>query len=399
MLSHTQKHHHIGPTIVVSGASFGINPTVTLNGVSLTLLAGQTHSQLSFALPQGDGRNLPLVINVAGQSTQTTLGYNAPQVTSVNPRTGPTQGGTTVTFLGSNFGPSPSVFLDDKDCTNVQVNNEHTQLTVDVPAGTGLNKAFYIEQDSNGDNSWESTTNDNAFRYGAPQVDPMGLSVTGGSAEGGYPLVITGTNFGALTALVSVSIGSRAATVTAATHTSITATVPSGVGSNLNVDVTVEGQTATAPQSFTYSGPEVSGIVPNTGTTEGAYVARISGSGFGASGPADVTVGGVACSALANGGPTGVDCTIPAGIGVDRPVVVTTASGPSDGAVKFSYASPTLSSIVVSNGPTIGNTEISLTGTNFGPANTAAQDITVTIGDSPNPCTRVSQDHTSYICR
>lgn len=88
----------------------------------------------------------------------------------------------------------------------------------------------------------------------------------------GTTVTITGTNFDTTAANNTVKFSGTAATVTAATATSITCTVPTGA-TNGTVTVTTAGGTATSAGSFTVT---TSGTGGGTGT---AIVAKIAGGG------------------------------------------------------------------------------------------------------------------------
>jgi len=143
--------------------------------------------------------------------------------------------------------------------------------------------------------------------------------------------------------------------------------------------------------SFTYAvpAPAVSSIAPGNGSTAGSYSVTIAGTNLGSA--TGVTIGGVACTALSSNTATSVSCTVPAGTGLNKAVVVTTAAGPSTGSVSFSYDAPTVSGINPSSGTTAGGTSVTISGSNLRSA------TGVTIGGSA--CTSASANSdTSVTC-
>ncbi|WP_300977659.1 IPT/TIG domain-containing protein [Flavobacterium sp.] len=92
----------------------------------------------------------------------------------------------------------------------------------------------------------------------APTPIPTSPTITSFSPQtGGYSstLTITGTNFSATPANNKVTINGVEATVTAATATQLTVTVPACGGTG-NVKVMVGNNTATSSSSFSYT-PDV----------------------------------------------------------------------------------------------------------------------------------------------
>jgi hypothetical protein len=108
-------------------------------------------------------------------------------------------------------------------------------------------------------------------------------------------------------------------------------------------------------------------ISPTSGPTTGGTVITLTGTNF-VSG-SSVQVGGVAATAVTLVSATQMRATTPAGAAGARTVQVTTPSGQTAGLTSaFTYvapATPTITSISPTSGPTAGGTQITLTGTNF----------------------------------
>jgi hypothetical protein len=154
--------------------------------------------------------------------------------------------------------------------------------------------------------------------------------------------------------------------------------------------LTRAGQSAAAPITFSYSSPVINTVNPPSGATGGGYNVLISGSNFGPliSGQSSVTIGGVAAT-VTSWGHSSITATVPAGQGLNRPVVVT-ASGQSSPAATFSSNAPVITNIRPAFGPAAGGGSIIIDGQNFGTS------ATVMIGGLP--ATVTSQSHTSLAC-
>lgn len=81
------------------------------------------------------------------------------------------------------------------------------------------------------------------------------LSATGGPTTGGQTLVLAGFGFGADLTKITVHIGDASgptATVTGATNTQLTLTMPAHIAGTVNIIVTVNGQATTLAGKYTY---------------------------------------------------------------------------------------------------------------------------------------------------
>lgn len=100
--------------VVLNGSNFGVlGPIVTVGSIEVPL-ASYDHYHVSFQVPEGQGANLPIVLNVSGQLSavgSATLSYASPRVTSYSPEqlSGDTRGGEHITLHGENFGTSTLV--------------------------------------------------------------------------------------------------------------------------------------------------------------------------------------------------------------------------------------------------------------------------------------------------
>jgi hypothetical protein len=91
-----------GGVITLSGASFGTTAKPYFNN-SLTTVAGDyTLSSMVIAIPQGQGFNISIQLELAGvRSNRLAFRYGQPVITSVLPAEGvPTVGGATITLIG-----------------------------------------------------------------------------------------------------------------------------------------------------------------------------------------------------------------------------------------------------------------------------------------------------------
>ncbi|MBS4096767.1 MAG: IPT/TIG domain-containing protein, partial [Sulfuricella sp.] len=124
---------------------------------------------------------------------------------------------------------------------------------------------------------------------------------------------------------------------------------------------------------FTYAAvPTVTAISPTSGPAAGGTAVTITGTNF--TGATSVTIGGVAATGIAVVNATTITATAPAGTAGAASIVVTTPGGISTEASLFTYiATPTVTGISPSTGPTAGGTGVTITGTNL----TGATSVTI----------------------
>jgi large repetitive protein len=347
-----------GPTqggipMTINGSNFGLNPSVSI-GPNPAQIITSTHTQITCILPAGQGQNLPVVVLVGGQSSNTaSFTYSAPAITSISPSSGPVAGGTPVTINGSNFGTSPVVTFDGQVVPNTaDAITPHGRLYITSPAGFGAAKKITITAGGQPSNSF-------GFDYDPPTI--TSISPTSGPPSGNVPITISGQNFAPGS---TVTLGGNPVSISSVTVSQIVFSLPSSFsgGSNLQVVVNSENQPSGAAL-FSYDPPPViSDITPATGPTEGGVTITLNGSGFGV--VPLVTMDGTPVSVLSATG-SQLTFTLPPGQGTQRRIQVI-ASDRVSNAVQFDYAAPVITSVSPSSGPPAGGTVLTLTGSNFG---------------------------------
>ena len=152
-------------------------------------------------------------------------------------------GGTPVTINGTNFASGATVTFGTTAATNVVIVSA-TQITATTPVGSA--GAVTVTVTNSGGQSGSLT---NGFTYVVvPTIS--NVSPNTGPAAGGTAVTITGTNFAAG---ATVTFGGTAATnVVVVSGTQITVTTPAHAAGAVTVAVTVNGQTGSLTNGFTY---------------------------------------------------------------------------------------------------------------------------------------------------
>ena len=86
--------------------------------------------------------------------------FGPPTVTNVNPNTGPTSGGTSVTITGTNFSGATAVSFGGNAAASFTVNSA-TQITATSPAGMGT-----VDVTVTNENGTSATSSGDRFTYG-----------------------------------------------------------------------------------------------------------------------------------------------------------------------------------------------------------------------------------------
>jgi IPT/TIG domain len=352
-----------GTPITITGTNFVSGATVTLGGTAATSVVVVSATSITAVTPAHGVGAVTVTVSVGGVSGSLNNGfmYLAPTVTSVSPNTGTTAGGTPVTITGTNFVSGATVTFGGTAATSIVVASS-TSITAVTPAHSA--GAVTVTATVNGVGGNLAS----GFTYITPPTVTT-VSPNSGAAAGGTPVTITGTNF---VSGATVTFGGTAATsVVVVSGTSITAVTPAHATGLVTVTVTVSGVSGSLNNGYTYLGPTVTSVSPNTGTTAGGTPVTITGTNF-VSG-ATVTFGSGSATSVVVVSATSITCVTPSGSAGAVTVTVTESGVGGSLANGFTYvATPTVTMVSPGTGTTAGGTPVTITGTNFVSAATVA---------------------------
>ena len=233
-----------------------------------------------------------LGIAVPAAASAASNGSGRPAVTSVSPAGGPVGGGTTLTIHGARFSGVESVTIGGKRARGIHVRSS-TMLTVVDPAHAAGSAAIVITEKTG------TSTGTVRFRYlSAPRL--AGLSAHSGPVTGGQVVVVAGSNFSYVTAVL---FGTQRATVLpGSTSTRLRVRTPVSWAAAVEVTVhTLGGATGRSgkPGLFVFQNParRIAGeLAPAAGDVIATDVTAVSGGpAIGArSAPWTVTLGAAA---------------------------------------------------------------------------------------------------------
>jgi alpha-tubulin suppressor-like RCC1 family protein/6-phosphogluconolactonase (cycloisomerase 2 family) len=324
-----------------NGTTTSSDVPVSVSGVSGTTAigAGESHS-MAVSAPLGPG----------------------PTVSSVQPSSGTTQGGTSMTITGTNLTAASAVKFGAANATSFTVNSA-TSITAVSPAGSGTVDVTVTTPEGT-----SATGSADQFTYVVPVPTVTKIEPNNGPIAGGTSVTITGTN---LIGASAVKFGAANATsFTVNSATSITAVSPAGSGT---VDVTVttpEGTSATgSADQFTYGEvPTVTKVEPNHGPAAGGIYVTITGTKL--TGATAVNFGSTSATSFLVNSETSITAQVPSNnTGKTVDVTVTTPGGTSatSSADQFTYAAPLpfVQAVSPRNGPAAGGTAVTITGERF----------------------------------
>jgi hypothetical protein len=192
-----------------------------------------------------------------------------PSITSFDPTSGPV--GTQVTITGSNFPENASsVTVQFNGTTAMVISASETQIVTAVPPDVTTGK---ISVTIDG----QTITGDTEFTVVVPLQTIASFTPTSGLP--GTIVTITGADFSANATDNIVKFNGTPATVTAATATSLTVTVPAGATPG-KISVSIAGRVVTGDTDFTVIIPQqtIASLAPASGQAGTTVI--ITGSGF-----------------------------------------------------------------------------------------------------------------------
>jgi hypothetical protein len=277
--------------VTVNGNNFGFTsnltiyqPTGTKRGGFAWPIISQTHTQIIFAMPSGQGNGVDILIRVPTTQLDGTvsgvnallndsLSYDIPMITSIIPSAVPSSLNT-ITIVGSNFGDSSTgdaaiddVALPSMSITAVcnELTRNHTYITCIMAQSDG-GPTHNLRIRSPLGAAFNTFVGLFGFSSAAPQITRISGCGTSTATEtldcltgGGQRISIDGVNFGKFvissgSGTLNVTIGGRECVdvFLIAAQTQLNCTVPAGFGRNVPVIVS----RGFGPSSRLYSDPQ-----------------------------------------------------------------------------------------------------------------------------------------------
>ncbi|MBI4559440.1 MAG: IPT/TIG domain-containing protein [Candidatus Hydrogenedentes bacterium] len=373
-----------GTVVTITGEAFTPAKvlTVTFDAIAAIAVTYIDYNTITATTPA----HAPGTVDVAvttdcGTTTATgAFTYTAcpvPTITAVDPVTGSTAGGTTVTITGTGFlegAKAVAVLFDVDAATNVTVVND-TTITAVTPAHAAVAVDVTVLSACGQD------VLAGGFTYVAPCPVPTIAAVdpATGLTAGGESVTITGTGFLEGAKAVSVLFGTDAATnVTVVNDTNLTAVTPAHAAGAVDVTLNTACGSDVLVAGFTYQAPcpvpTITAVNPNQDTVNGGATVTITGTGFleGAK-VVSVLFGTDAATNVQVTNDTTLTAVTPAHAAGIVDVTVVTACGQATltGGFTFILACPppgttfTVDSATPNSGPATGGNQVVVAGTGW----------------------------------
>nr|XP_054765687.1 fibrocystin-L-like [Lytechinus pictus] len=281
---------------------------------------------------------------------------------SIDPPSGSTEGGQTVTIAGNGFIAEDTLVLIDGNPCEIQslslseivcITPPHSQESVTVSVHSGGNDYTTL-----------------AYEYAA-DVTPQVSSVTPSVGQSGDTITIAGSSFSEEPSDVTVILDFVECNVTSSSNTSIECVTGNHSAGTYYLEVHVRGKgIASSSATFKYV-LDVTSFSPNEGSFGGGRILTISGSGFDET-TTEVYVCDNLCP-ITSVTTSSIMCEVPANYGegsdLECEVRVILASGSQENATEvFTYKrswTPTITSVEPKRGGTAGGTTVTINGTAF----------------------------------
>jgi hypothetical protein len=197
-----------------------------------------------------------------------------PAITSINPKSGPTSGGTTVTISGSGFSKAMTVLFGTTGATP-KVSNDGKTITVTSPSAS---EGGVVDIRVNVPTGKSPVVAADQFTYVAPHI--TGVSPGNGPQRGGTEVTISGQE---LSATTKVQFGGVPVTPKSVSETQLVVESPMGQVAG-TVDIRAELPSGLTPvvaaDKFAYIAPSVTGLDPDSAPITGGTVVHIYGHGL-----------------------------------------------------------------------------------------------------------------------
>jgi IPT/TIG domain len=277
-----------GTSVKIKGSGFLKGSTVAVGGAATGVVV-VSETEITAKTPATSAGKHEVVVTDGGGASSAGPEFTfvaPPTVTTVEPSSGSTAGGTSVVIKGTGFLAGSTVTIGAK-ATAVEIVSEK-EIKAKTAAGVAGKDEVVV-----GYASGVVSSSGPLFTYIAP---PTVSSVTPaeGSTAGGTSVKIKGTGF---VAGAKVKIGEEATGVVIVSETEITAKTAATAAGKDEVVIEDEKGSSVAGPSFSYiAPPKVTSITPAEGTRAGGTSVTIKGTGFLKG--STVAIGGTATSVV-----------------------------------------------------------------------------------------------------
>ena len=429
-----------GPTygenvIVIAGSGFGENKklvtafvgttpclTTTLVSSKSVLCVAPKSAQDTVQLVRVEVSSVASVPRSSVSTDSIAYKYINYGLLRIDPAFGPAYGNTTFKLFGRFLGKLvtdakgnkilPDVSVGGVPCVSSSLIEEEGSgassghyVTCVTPPSVPGKKTIDITA-----NEIKSTANVLTYDYRVPEI--KSIAPNDGPTYGGIVVDIHGEGLGTDYSEPLVKFGKGVVCENAKViepHTHLQCILPSTVTPGATtVSVSVNGivsiaptaaEIESAPSTFNYQPPTISGLTPDSGATYGGWELTVTGEHFGKMHNGEevatrVLVGGTPCLNIQIFDERKITCTTPASVPGDTKVIVEVGDVPSDPAILQSKG-PAVDLISPAFGPSYGGNTLIVSGTHLADLDRPKTDVEVFVGKQA--CTNVVTKSESHI--
>ncbi|EFA76127.1 hypothetical protein PPL_10707 [Heterostelium album PN500] len=311
-------------TLMITGSNFvpsdlaSSTPTndqnnyVKIGGKSCQSLTWKDSNSLQCKIPIGTGVKKSIEIKVGGQLNQqnTYFSYDKPTIREITPEKGRMARNTIVTIKGTNFGNvQDKVSIDGKDCNVFTWNHEQIVCVAPQSSSEG-EKTVSVTVDSQ-----QSNQNIKYTYYDKPKIER--IEPKEGSIDGDEQLTIYGSNLIEDGSTLKVYFKKQECPVVSSTKDQIVFTNKKGAGQNIEIYIKLvnsklSDQISNTNTEFSFTGPSISKINPESGDKNTKQPIEITGTNLGLVGDEpSVMIGSKECSNVKVISSSKVTCIVP----------------------------------------------------------------------------------------
>ena len=228
--------HAGGTTVTIAGSNLSGASAVKFGANAAANFTVNSATSVTAVAPAGTGTVDVTVTTEAGTSPAVAADrftyQNAPSVSKLSLKSGPTAGGGSVTITGTEFAAVSGVSFGATPASEFTVNSATSITVIAPPANAGT-----VDVTVTNTAGPSALTSKDHFKY-TPTI--TGLSPSSGPAAGGTSVTVTGTGFAVGTTGTSFKFATRkASAVNCVSSTSCTLVTPAGVSGTVNVTALV----------------------------------------------------------------------------------------------------------------------------------------------------------------
>jgi hypothetical protein len=361
-ISPTEGPLNDGDPITITGTNLDGITSLKVDGLDCESISGNSSTEVTCAVPDGSAGAKTIALTNPGGTATKSSAYTyveAPQISSVSPDSGPTQGLNVITINGTHLADATSVFVDGVPCTVDPATNTSTKIQCEAGIGSANGPADVIVTTIGGED-----TESLAYAYvNVPNVTGLANAdgpVTGGPQVGGTTLIISGTDLDDVSA---ITVGANPCTgITGNTAIEVSCTLPAGTPGDQTVSVTTPGGTNTSYTYTYFATPTITSVSPDAGPLAGGTPVTITGTYL--DNTASIKIGGSDCTGVSGNSSTEVTCTLPTGSAGAQNIVLVNQGGTVTKTGGYKYVeAPQISSVTPDSGPVDGTGVVTINGT------------------------------------